>query len=168
VVVKDAQSGSEECAIVVALDSLPAWFSNRLSRLTKISKRFVADPGLWAALLNADAAAVLADTGLLGRCIETFVVAQLRAEAEFSDSRPRLHHVRDREVDVLVEYSADRVAAIEVKAAAAVDSGDASQLRWLRGQLGSRFVGGVVLHTGPRLFRLDDGIVAAPIAALWG
>jgi hypothetical protein len=29
-------------------------------------------------------------------------------------------------------------------------------------------VGGVVLHTGPRVYRLDEGIIAAPICALWG
>lgn len=154
------------------LDALPPWFSNRLSRLSKMPKRFIADTGLFAALLNADAPAVLADANVLGRCIETFVVSQLRAEAEFCDSSPRLYHLRDQnarhEIDIVVEYSADRIAALEVKAAAAVDGGDAGQLRWLRDQLGERFIGGVILHTGPRLYRLDEHIVAAPIAALWG
>ena len=32
----------------------------------------------------------------------------------------------------------------------------------------SRSVVGVVLHTGPRMCRIDEGIVAAPICALWG
>jgi hypothetical protein len=27
---------------------------------------------------------------------------------------------------------------------------------------------GVILHTGPRLYELADGIVAAPISTLWG
>ncbi len=39
--------------------------------------------------------------------------------------------------------------------------------RWLRDELADRFVAGVVLHTGPRLFHLDDRIVAAPICTLW-
>jgi hypothetical protein len=57
---------------------------------------------------------------------------------------------------------------IEVKASAAPRASDAKHLAWLRDQLEERFVIGVVLHTGPRLFDLGDRIVAAPIAALWG
>jgi hypothetical protein len=41
-------------------------------------------------------------------------------------------------------------------------------LRWLREELGERFLAGVVLHTGPRIYELDEKIVAAPIAVLWG
>ncbi len=33
---------------------------------------------------------------------------------------------------------------------------------------GDHFAAGVVLHTGPRIYRLDTGIVAAPISVLWG
>ncbi|MHB8619514.1 MAG: ATP-binding protein [Chloroflexota bacterium] len=153
------------------VEAIPAWFSNRLSRLIRLPKRFIVDAGLWAALINADAGAVLADTNLLGRCLETFVVSQLRAEIESCHSRPRLHHLRDRdgrhEIDILVEYGAERVVGIEVKAAAAVSKNDAKHLRWCRAELGARFIGGVILHTGSRLFQLEEGIVAAPIAALW-
>jgi hypothetical protein len=30
-----------------------------------------------------------------------------------------------------------------------------------------RFLAGAVLHTGPRPFRMDDRILALPIASLW-
>jgi uncharacterized protein len=154
------------------LDSLPAWLTNRMQRLVHLPKRAIPDCGLLAALLNVDPASVLADGTLLGRFIETFVMSQLRAEAEFCESRPRLHHLRDRnqrhEVDVLVEYGGGKVAGIEIKAAASVDAGDARNLRWLAEELGDRFLGGVILHTGARLFRLSDDVIAAPIAALWG
>ncbi|WP_199520960.1 hypothetical protein [Jiangella anatolica] len=40
-------------------------------------------------------------------------------------------------------------------------------LAWLRDELGDRFIGGAVLHTGPRAFVVDTDIVAAPIAGLW-
>ncbi|WP_322762635.1 hypothetical protein [Frankia sp. Cr2] len=51
--------------------------------------------------------------------------------------------------------------------AVAAPSAEASRhLRWLRDERADRFVAGVVLHTGPRLFQLDDRIVAAPICAL--
>ena len=85
--------------------------------------------------------------------------------------RPRLYHLRDthgrREVDVLAELGADRVVAIEVKAGTAPDRSDARHLIWLRERLGDRFVAGVVFHTGPSVYGLAEGIVAAPICALW-
>jgi len=44
----------------------------------------------------------------------------------------------------------------------------ARHLRWLRDAIGNRFALGLVLHTGPRSFRLDESIAALPICALWG
>ncbi|WP_322767654.1 hypothetical protein [Frankia sp. Cr1] len=58
--------------------------------------------------------------------------------------------------------------AIEVAATAAPGAEASRHLRWLRDELADRFVAGVVLHTGPRLFHLDDRIVAAPVCTLWG
>ena len=57
---------------------------------------------------------------------------------------------------------------IEVKASAAPGASSASHLSWLRDELGDRFVAGVVLHTGKRVYRLDNEIIAAPICTLWG
>ncbi|QSB12975.1 hypothetical protein JQS43_15050 [Natronosporangium hydrolyticum] len=53
------------------------------------------------------------------------------------------------------------------KATAAPKSADGRHLSWLRDELGDRFVGGIVLHTGTRLLPLGDRIVAAPISSLW-
>jgi hypothetical protein len=44
----------------------------------------------------------------------------------------------------------------------------ARHLVWLRDELGELFTAGVVLHTGPRPFRIDERIHALPICALWG
>lgn len=44
---------------------------------------------------------------------------------------------------------------------------DAKHLAVLRDRMGESFVGGVVFHTGPHAYRLGEGIVAAPISALW-
>ena len=71
------------------------------------------------------------------------------------------------EVDLLAEVGSARVLAIEVKASSAPNADAARHLLWLRDELGSRFLKGVVLHTGPRVFEIDRGIVAAPIATLW-
>jgi uncharacterized protein len=157
---------------LLVLDILPAWTSNRLSRLVKAGKRYLVDPSLVAAALRLDAAAVLRDGDLLGRLLDTFVAAQVRSEVELSASRPRLHHLRARdgghEVDLIAELPGDRVLAIEIKATAAPAGSDARHLLWLRDRLGERFLAGAVLHTGPRSFQLAERVFALPICALWG
>ncbi len=70
-------------------------------------------------------------------------------------------------MDLLAELGAGKLVAFEVKAGAA-DLHAARHLTWLREQLGDRFARGVVLHTGPRAYELDDRIIALPICALWG
>ncbi|MDQ3945413.1 MAG: DUF4143 domain-containing protein, partial [Actinomycetota bacterium] len=106
------------------------WTSNRLKRLVRSPKRYVVDPGLIGAVLRLDANATLRDGDLLGRVLDTFVTAQLRAELAVSDARPRLYHPRReqgrREVDLLAELAAGRVVAVEVKADAAPGRGAAN------------------------------------------
>jgi predicted AAA+ superfamily ATPase len=156
---------------LLVVDRVPAWSSNRLKRLVRRPKRYMADAALMAASLRFDEQGVLSDGGVLGRFLETFVVGQLRPEAEISRSRPRLHHLRTeggrQEVDILVELGGKRVIGIEIKAGAAPTARDARHLAWLRDRLGDRFLAGVVFHTGPDAFQLNHGIQAAPIATLW-
>jgi predicted AAA+ superfamily ATPase len=103
--------------------------------------------------------------------IDTFVAAQIRSELAVAQSRPRWHHLRDRngrhEIDLVIEYGGGRVAGIEIKSTAAPRRDDARHLEWLREELGERFVAGVVLHTGPNAFELADKIIAAPISTHW-
>lgn len=153
------------------IEQVPAWMTNRLSRLVHRPKRYVIDAALMTHLLRLDVAGILRDGDILGRVLDTFVAAQLRPEVVVSEHRPRLHHLRTeggrQEVDLVVELGGDRVIGIEVKAAAAPGAREARHLTWLRDQLGERFVGGVVLHTGPRVFEIDDRITAAPISSIW-
>ncbi|HXB65194.1 MAG TPA: DUF4143 domain-containing protein [Solirubrobacteraceae bacterium] len=154
------------------LDALPAWSTNRLSRLVKASKRYLTDTSLLAAALGLNELAVMRDGNLLGRLIETFVLAQIRPQLELSGFQPQLSHLREKngrhEIDLIAELPAGRVVAIEIKSAAAPKRADARHLEWLREQLGDRFLAGAVLHTGPRPFRLSERIFALPIAVLWG
>lgn len=157
---------------LLVTELVPAWWNNRIKRLTRSPKRYLVDASMALAALRVDADGLMRDANLLGRMLDTFVVAQLRAELPRCDSRPRLFHLRQeqgrREVDVVVEYGAGRLLAMEIKATSAPTRDDARHLTWLRHQLDDRFIGGVVLHTGPRTFRLGDQIVAAPISSLWG
>lgn len=153
------------------LELLPAWATNRLTRLIKAPKRYLVDPALAGSALGLDPPAVLRDGDLLGRIIDTFVVAQLRPELELTSRPPRLHHLRDKEgrheIDLIAEIAAGEILALEVKATAAPTRVDARHLEWLRDHLGDRFKAGAVLHTGPALLTLSDRIMAIPICAIW-
>lgn len=153
------------------IDEVPAWTSNRLRRLSRSAKRYVADPALMAAALGLDARAFLRDGDLLGRLLDTFVAAQLRAELPIGRPRPRLYHLREEhgryEIDLLAELGGRDVLAFEVKADSSPGQDAARHLAWLGDQLGERFLGGVVFHTGPAPFELSERIVAAPICSLW-
>ncbi len=156
---------------LVVVDHLGAWATNRLKRLSRTPKRYLVDSGLMAGILEVDREDVLGDGALLGALIDTFVVAQLRAEACVAKTRYRLWHLRDqngrREVDVIAELPRGRLVGIEIKAAARVRQSDARHLAWLRDSMGDAFLAGVVLHTGQDTIELDDRIVAAPISSLW-
>jgi predicted AAA+ superfamily ATPase len=155
---------------LLVLDAVPAWEHNRLKRLVRAPKRYLADPALVASALRVGADAVLRDVRLLGRILDTFVLAQLRAELPLCKTRPRLYHLRSadgrQEIDIVAELARGMVIGIEIKAGAP-RTADARHLAWLRDEIGDRFLAGVIVHTGPLAYRLGDRITAVPIAALW-
>jgi predicted AAA+ superfamily ATPase len=151
------------------LDIVPAWSTNRLKRLTQRGKRYLTDTGLTAGALRVDAADLLREGDLLGRIIDTYVTAQIRAEIAASELLPNLFHLRDRdghEVDLLLDYGRRGLIGVEIKASASPTRADAAHLWWLQEHVPD-FRAGLVLHTGSKMYRLYDGIAAVPIAALW-
>jgi uncharacterized protein len=155
---------------LLVLDAVPAWEHNRLKRLVRAPKRYLADPALVASALRVDVDAVVRDVKLLGRILDTFVLAQLRAELPLCRTRPRLYHLRQadgrQEIDIVAELARGMIIGIEIKAGAP-RTADARHLAWLRDEIGDRFLAGVILHTGPLAYRLGDRITALPIATLW-
>lgn len=155
---------------VFLLDRVPAWHTNRLSRLVKRPKLHIGDTGLACALLGVNAADLLEDRTLLGSMLETFVVQELRRQASALPDPPRLSHYRDRddfEVDLVIERGASKLAGIEVKAAASVREEDFRGLRKLRSAAGKRFVAGAVLYDGSATIPFGDGLFAVPVRTLW-
>ena len=156
---------------LAVVEAIPAWTSNRLKRLVLSPKRYVVEPALVGAVLGIDVDFVIRSGDLLGRLLDTFVAAQLRAELASASSRPRLYHVRQQqgrfEVDLLAELGGGRLIGIEVKADAAPSADSARHLAALRDRYPETFVAGIVLHTGPRAYRLGDRLAAAPISTLW-
>jgi predicted AAA+ superfamily ATPase len=156
---------------LLVVESTPAWTTNRLKRLMLSPKRYLIDPALAGAVLRLDANAVLRNGDLLGRLLDTFVASQIRSELAVTAARPRIYHVRQQqgrlEIDLLAELGGGGIVAVEVKASSAPTPDDARHLATMRDRMGAEFVAGVVFHTGPRAYRLGEGIVAAPISALW-
>lgn len=168
---KTADSYEQLLRNLLILHVVPAWTNNRLKRLTRQPKRYVCDPALAISALRLDTHGVLHDGDLLGRVLDTFVAAQINAQIPACVSRPRLYHLRQEhgryEVDLIVEYGGGRLIAIEIKASGGPSRRDARHLAWLRDEYGDRFIGGIILHTGPHRYALEERIIAAPIAALW-
>lgn len=155
---------------LMVVDRVPAWTSNRLKRMVLRPKRYLVDPALLTGIIRLDVNGVLRDGDLLGRLLDTFVASQLRADLFVTETGPRLYHLRSEagrhEVDLLAEVGR-QVVAIEVKADSAIYPNAAKHLVWLRDQLGERFVLGLVLHTGERVYKIGDRILAAPMCTLW-
>jgi predicted AAA+ superfamily ATPase len=168
---KTAQAYQALFQRMFVLDLVPAWFSNRVKRLVKSPKRYLVDPALVAAVLGLGREAILYGPDMLGRLLDTFVAAQLRAELAASSADPRMYHLREeqgrREVDLLIETAGGQLIGIEIKAAAIATASDARHLAWLRDKTGDAFAAGIVLHTGPHVFPLTDRIIAAPVSSLW-
>ncbi|HEX9549074.1 MAG TPA: DUF4143 domain-containing protein, partial [Acidimicrobiales bacterium] len=152
-------------------ETVPAYSHNRLKRLARLRKRYLLDPALVSSALQVTVDGILEDVDLLGRVFDTFAAAQLRPEVAL-DRRPlQMFHVRDkngrREVDLLIDLGRRGVVGLEFKATAAPGPRDAAHLAWLRDELGSRFLAGGVLHSGPGVYELGDRLHALPLCVLW-
>lgn len=153
------------------IERVPAWHSNRLQELVHMPKRFLIDPALIAPVARVSREQILGDGRLLGAVIENFVHAQLRVEVGARHPDIAMRHLRTaggrHEVDLVLEVGHRRTVGVEVKASAAPDRADARHLMWMRDELGDDLLRGVVFHTGPAYYRLDERIDAVPISALW-
>jgi len=155
---------------VFLLERLPAWHTNRLSRMVKRPKLHMGDTGVACSLLGIDAAALDEDRTALGPMLESFVLQELRRQASWRPIPVEFFHFRDRddfEVDIVLEQGHATVAGVEVKAAATVTEGDLRGLRKLRDTAGKRFAAGVVLYDGSATISFGDRLHAVPLRALW-
>lgn len=152
------------------LEELPPWHSNRLSRLIKTPKLHLGDTGVACALLGLNAETLANDRALLGQFLESFVFQELRRQASWHEEQIAFYHFRDKdgvEVDMILEADGQRLAGIEVKAAATVTAADFKGLHKLKAAVAERFVGGVVLYDGESTVPFGDDLFAVPIRRLW-
>jgi predicted AAA+ superfamily ATPase len=149
---------------------IPPWSGNLFTRAIKSPKAYVADPGLLSYLIRADETRVEHDLQLGGMLFETFAATELLRQADAQDDPVQLYHYRDRdqrEVDLIIERRDGTIIAIEIKAAASINPRDSRGLRYLRDNLGDRFVAGAILYTGASTIPLGDRLAAVPLTGLW-
>jgi predicted AAA+ superfamily ATPase len=148
---------------------IPAFESNRLTRLTAYPKRHLADTAMALALSGLTAEDLKTDPSTAGRYLESFVMQQLRPQVDAVGGA--LMHVRTgagaREVDAVVEVGPTLVG-IEVKLGPRPTQADARPLGWLREQLGDRLAHGFVVHTGRDCYPLGERLMGVPLSLVAG
>jgi hypothetical protein len=76
---------------------VPAWSNNLLARSIKRPKVHIADTGILAYLVGADARRIETGLDLGGMFYETVVAIELHRQISWLGDRPRLFHFRDRD-----------------------------------------------------------------------
>lgn len=150
-------------------ERLPAYTASHTTRLLKSPRAFWLDPGLAVFLSGYFDHASLRESRELGAYFETMIFLHLRTLAGLLTPRARLYFWRTRagaEVDFVVEHGR-RLLAIEVKL---TDNPGYRHTAGLREfiQLHPQAAGGILLHHGTEIRRLDENIVAVPWTELTG
>lgn len=149
---------------------IPAWHNNQMSRLIKKPKLHLMDTGIGSALLDIDAEDFQKDRPMFGNFLESFVLQELRKQAEWGERRMEFYHFRhkdDYEVDIVMEQRRNTIVGIKVKASATVRSSDFRGLRKLAQIAGDRFVRGIVLYDGEICASFGNNMWAVPMRYLW-
>lgn len=145
---------------------LPAWHANLGKRLIKAPKTYLLDSGLACALCGLADPAALPASPLYGAMLEGFVLGELRRIAAAMPVPPGIFHYRSAggvEVDFVIEDTAGRCIAIEVKATKSLGDKHFSGLKDLQAALGQRFHCGVVLYGGEQRVRFGERLWAVPV-----
>ena len=109
------------------------------------------------------------DPSAIGGLLESFVVNQLVASAQWSRHLPDAFYWREtgarpKEVD-LVLVSGDELIGVEVKASDRISGSDFNGLKALSSD--ERFKRGFVLYTGGSVIQESENMWALPVSALW-
>jgi predicted AAA+ superfamily ATPase len=150
------------------VERLPAFTSNRTTRLVKSPKLYWTDPGLAAFLAGYYDRDSLSKGREAGAFFESLILHHLKVLAQLLTPRGRLFYWRTttgHEVDFVLEQGR-RLLAFEVKLTTNPRFGDADGLRLFLSE--NKAVGGVLLHDGQEIKRLDERIVALPWTMLTG
>lgn len=149
---------------------LPAWERNPGKRLVKAPKVFLPDCGLLAYLMGISQERLMAEPGLPGGLVETYVLSELLKHLAFSEKGLTLWHYRtlsNIEVDFVLENRLGKLTGIEVKASGSVDGKDFKGLRHLKETESQAFQRGIVLYGGREVVPFAADLFAVPLSMWW-
>ena len=150
-------------------ERLPAYTASHTTRLLKSPKAFWNDTGLAIFLSGYFEEADLRGAREAGAFFETLIYHHLRVLTRLMTPASRLYFwraIQGQEVDFVLEHGR-RLLAIEVKRTANPRFGDASGLRvFLTAH--PQASGGILIHTGRAVRRLDEKIIAVPWTLVTG
>lgn len=152
------------------VEQLPAWHSNEYKRLVKTPKLHSVDTGMMCAVRGLNQERLLKQPGDFGLVLESFVYNELRKQSVWIDEPLNFYHYRDKdkvEVDVVIENTMGDCFAIEIKAAATLNTKDFTGLKRFQRVAGDRFKIGVLLYDGDHTTAFGDNLYAVPVGALW-
>lgn len=150
-------------------ERLPAFTASRTTRILKSPKAFWNDTGLAIFLSGYFDEHDLREARELGGFFETLIYHHLRVLTRLMTPPGRLYFWRTRtglEVDFVIEHGR-RLLAIEVKRTTQPSYGDTAGLRAFLADY-PKASGGLLVHGGGEIRRLDKNIVAVPWTALTG
>jgi len=148
---------------------LPAFVSSHTTRLLKTPKAHWTDAGLAIFLAGYFDVPSLTQARELGNFFESFVIHHLKALAELLTPRARLYYWRTtngKEVGVVIEQG-QRLIACEIKMSDNVAFTDADNLRLFMVEH-PKTTAGIIIYRGQEVRRLDEKIVALPLALITG
>ena len=146
---------------LLVLDVIPAWVPGVSTQEIQRPTAVLTDSGL-AMILGA------ADHGLL----KGFVLAELGRQSTWTEHRFRIHTYRNgsgRAADAILELRDGRVIAIQVPGENGTPTEDAaSDLEFLRDNLGKRFIAGIIIGADGSGYRsLGERVWEVPLSVLW-
>lgn len=150
-------------------ERVPAYTASRTTRILKSPKAFWNDPGLAIFLSGYFDLDDLRKAREYGAYFETLIYHHLRVLARLMTPSARLYFWRTRtgaEVDFVLEHGR-RVLGIEVKHSPNPGYGDTAGLRAFLAEH-PKALGGVLLHSGQDIRRLDQNIIALPWTMVTG
>ena len=157
----DIPASTVSTYVDLVLDVIPAWEPGVSSQEIQRPTAVLTDSGL-AMTLGAT------DHGLL----KGFVLAELGRQSTWTEHRFRIHTYRNgsgRAADAILELRDGRVIAIQVPGENGTPTEDAaSDLEFLRDNLGERFIAGIIIGADGSGYRsLGERVWEVPLSVLW-
>lgn len=136
---------------------LPPYHTNISSTLIKTPKIYWTDMGILRQLTGIK-------SEVQGPLFENYVVSEIMKYISSTKNSTKIYFYRTRsglEIDLLIETEKGLIG-IEIKARDTIHTPDITAMKTLAKNLKNRWLGGMVVYRGDRIFEISEGIWAVP------